>query len=113
MAESGPITLDDGATETIRSLLHAEGFDPDDAGLRLSIERGGCAGLSYALALTDDPDPDDIVCECDGVRVFLDAASEPYVSGAQLGLESTAHGTGFTIENPNAEQECGCGLSFR
>lgn len=113
MADTGPITLDDRTAETVRSLLHEQGLDPDDAGVRLSVERGGCAGLVYDIALAERPEPDDVVRECDGVRVFLDAASEPYLSGAELALESTTHGTGFAIENPNAEQECGCGLSFR
>lgn len=113
MTDTNQISLDDRAVETIRSLLRKQEFDPDSAGLRLAVERGGCAGLSYTVALSSEPKPDDVVCESDGIRVFVDSASEPYLAGAELTVESTAHGTGFTIDNPNATQECGCGLSFR
>lgn len=113
MSESGPIALDDRATEVVRSLLADRDHDPDEAGLRLAVERGGCAGLSYTFELAASPAPDDVVTERDGVRIFVDSASEPYLAGAALGVESTAHGRGFTIDNPNASQECGCGLSFR
>lgn len=113
MTVSGTITLDDRALETIQTLLREQGLDPDSGGLRLAVERGGCAGLSYTFALSAEPESDDVVCECDGVRVFVDSASEPYLAGAELSIESTAHGTGFTIDNPNATEECGCGLSFR
>lgn len=113
MTDSNQISLDDRASETIRSLLRKQKLDPDSAGLRLAVERGGCAGLSYTFALTPEPEPDDVVCECGDIRVFVEAASEPYLTGAELSVESTAHGTGFIIDNPNATQECGCGLSFK
>ena len=113
MTDENSIRLDDRATETVRSVLREQGFDPEAAGLRLGVERGGCAGLSYTFELASEPDPDDVVLEDGDVRVFVDAASEPYLAGVELGVDATAHGTGFTIDNPNATQECGCGLSFR
>ncbi len=113
MTDTAPVDLDARATETVRRLLHEQELDPDSAGLRLAVERGGCAGLSYTFALSAEPEPGDVVCECDGVRVFVDSASERYLAGSELRVESTAHGTGFTIGNPNATQVCGCGLSFR
>ena len=113
MTDANPISLGERAAATIRTLLDEQGYDPTEAGLRIAVEQGGCAGLSYRFELADGGDPDDIVSESDGVRVFMDPASEPYVSGSALRLESTAHGTGFTVDNPNATQECGCGLSVR
>jgi len=107
------LTLDDDAAETINSVLRREGFDPDTAGVRIAVERGGCAGLSYRFDLADAPEEGDIVHETDGATVFVDRPSAQYVRGAEVSLERTAHGTGFTIDNPNAEQECGCGLSFQ
>lgn len=113
MNYSDRISLDDQAADTIRSILRDEGLDADTAGLRLAVERGGCAGLSYSFELSPEPEPDDVICECGEVRLFVEPASEPYLAGVELRVESTAHGTGFTIDNPNATQECGCGLSFR
>lgn len=109
----GVVSLTSDAVEMIKSLLYDQGFDPETAGLRLSIERGGCAGLSYKFELTGAPEDDEVVYETAGVRVFVDATSQQYLDGAEFSVEETAHGTGFRIDNPNAEQECGCGLSFR
>lgn len=107
------LTLDDDAVDTINSVLRAEGFDPESAGVRIAVERGGCAGLSYRFDLAEAPEDGDVVHETEQATVFVDRPSAQYVRGAEVSVERTAHGTGFTIDNPNAEQECGCGLSFQ
>ena len=42
------------------------------AGLRIMIETGGCAGHKYLIGLDEEPRPDDAVIECGGVKVFVD-----------------------------------------
>lgn len=108
-----PLSLSTAAADAMNSALREEGFDPETAGVRISVERGGCAGLSYRFDLVADPSDDDIVYETEQATVVIDQPSAQYVSGAAVDLERTAHGTGFTIDNPNADQECGCGLSFQ
>ena len=107
------LTLDADAADTIETVLREEGYDLDSAGLRVAVERGGCAGLSYRFDLTDAPGEGHVVQESGPVTVFVDAASVEYVRGAEVSVGRTAHGTGFTVDNPNAEQQCGCGLSFQ
>lgn len=107
------VTFTDDAVETARSLLRDAGYDPRTAGLRLSVERGGCAGLSYRFDLAEAPGGEDLVSESGGFRVFVDRASRPFLEGAEFDVAETVHGTGFRIDNPNGERECGCGLSFR
>lgn len=112
--DSGEVlTLSNAAASVMNKALREEGFDPETAGVRISVERGGCAGLSYRFDLVTDPEDDDLVHETADANVMVDRPSAQYVRGAEVHLEQTAHGTGFTIENPNAEQECGCGLSFQ
>ena len=111
--EASPISLTADADDRLASLLDAQGLDPDAAGLRVAVERGGCAGLSYRFDLVASPEPDDIVQERDGVSVFLDPAAVEYVDGTEIDRTRSVHGTGFRLENPNADQQCGCGLSFR
>lgn len=106
------LTLTDDAADVIISLLRDQGYDPDNAGMRISIEEGGCAGHTYRFDLEGTPEPGDIVCEANRATVFIDSGSRRYVEGAELGVNTTAHGTGFCIDNPNAVQECGCGISF-
>lgn len=107
------ITLSGDAEEVVASLLRENGYDTDTAGMRISIETGGCAGLTYRFDLRKTPEAGDIVCELDQVTVFVERSSKRYVENAVLDFENTAHGTGFCIDNPNADQECGCGISFK
>ena len=107
------LTVDDDAAEVMATVLREEGFDPETGGVRVSVERGGCAGLSYRFDLADTPEDGDLVHDSGRASVFVDRPSAQYVRGSELHVEQTAHGTGFTIDNPNAEQECGCGLSFQ
>ncbi|KPN30953.1 iron-sulfur cluster insertion protein ErpA [Halolamina pelagica] len=112
-SEPGLLSLTADADGRLASLLDAQDLDPASAGLRIAVERGGCAGLSYRFDLVASPESDDVVDDRDGVNVFVDPAAVEYVDGAAIDHTRSAHGTGFRIENPNAGQQCGCGLSFR
>ncbi|WP_336343952.1 HesB/IscA family protein [Halalkalicoccus ordinarius] len=101
------------AAEQALDLLEGEGLDTDLAGLRLFVQQGGCAGLSYGMRFDDEPEEDDTVYEHHGLRVFVDPASMNYIEGSQLDYESGLQGAGFHVENPNVVSECGCGESFR
>jgi len=101
------------AAEEAVSLLDDEDMDTDVAGLRLFVQQGGCAGLSYGMRFEFEPDEDDTVHEHHGLRVFVDPASIDYVEGSVLDFEGGLQGEGFHVENPNVVSECGCGESFR
>jgi iron-sulfur cluster assembly protein len=100
------------ADEAIR-LLESEDMDTDEAGLRLFVQQGGCAGLSYGMRFDFEPDEDDTIFEHHGLRVFVDPASMNYIEGSRLDFEDGLQGEGFHVENPNVVSECGCGESFR
>ena len=80
-------------------------------GLRILVEKGGCAGMQYAMKL-DLPLSGDLIAEAEGARVFLDAASAELLHGAELDYCDDLVGTGFRLQNPNAARSCGCGTSF-
>ena len=114
-------TADDAPTVTVTTaaasealrLIEGEGLDTDEAGLRLFVQQGGCAGLSYGMRFDTAPEDDDAVVEENGLRVFVDPASRNYVGGSVLAFEDGLQGAGFHVENPNVVSECGCGESFR
>jgi iron-sulfur cluster assembly protein len=108
-----PVVVTEPAAEQAVSLMDGEGMDLDTAGLRLFVQQGGCAGLSYGMRFDDEPEPDDTVIEANGLRVFVDPASMDYVGGSTLDFESGLQAEGFHVENPNVVSECGCGESFR
>ena len=98
------------AAAELRQLLVEKGA-PGGTGLRLMVERGGCAGLSYAMALGVAGEGDEVV-ERDGVCFIVDAASAGYLSGSRVDYEHSLNDSGFKIHNPNAVRSCGCGTSF-
>ncbi len=105
------VTLTEAAAKKVQSLRLEEG--KPDWGLRLRVVGGGCSGFSYELGWEDTPQAEDQVIESEGVRVFVDPSSAPYVGGAQIDYVDGLYGSGFSINNPNATGTCGCGHSFQ
>jgi iron-sulfur cluster assembly accessory protein len=105
------ITVTDSAVKHLHSLM----ADREDAGsqdgLRISIDRGGCSGLQYAMSF-DQPKNGDEIVEREGVRVFVDAQSIAHLQGSVIDYHDDLTGSGFRIQNPNAVRTCGCGTSF-
>jgi len=111
-SESG-VEISEAAAEQALMLMDNEGMNKDVGGLRLFVQQGGCAGLSYGMRFDDEPEPDDLVTVHHGLRVFVDSASLNYIDGSQLKYEDGLQAAGFHVENPNVVSECGCGESFR
>ncbi|HET7325204.1 MAG TPA: iron-sulfur cluster assembly accessory protein [Halococcus sp.] len=107
------IEVSQSAAEQALDLLNGEGMDTDIAGLRLFVQQGGCAGLSYGMRFDTEPEDDDKVYEHHDLRVFVDPASMNYIENSVLDFEGGLQGAGFHVENPNVVSECGCGESFR
>ena len=107
------IEVREDAAEKALALLESEDLDPEISGLRLFVQQGGCAGLSYGMRFDTEPDDEDHIYEHHGLRVFVDPASMNYIGGSVLEYEAGLQGAGFTVENPNVVSECGCGESFR
>jgi len=85
--------------------------DDQTKGLRISVERGGCAGLQYSMGL-DHPKEGDEIVERGGVKVIVAGESAEFLKGSTIDYADDLAGTGFRIKNPNAVRSCGCGTSF-
>lgn len=102
--------ISESAAEQLRSLA-AERALGGAQGLRLSVEKGGCAGLQYGMEIGVRREGDEI-CEEHDAHVFVDGASRKYLDGCTLDYADDLAGTGFRIVNPRAARSCGCGTSF-
>jgi iron-sulfur cluster assembly accessory protein len=102
------ISVTPEAADEVKKLLANE---PGKSGLRLEIKGGGCSGMSYGLTF-DNPTEQDHVVDTNGVKVMIDPKSAIYLKGTILHFESGLEGRGFTIKNPQAKGQCGCGNSF-
>lgn len=103
------IGITDAAVSHLRELA-LEKASPG-IGLRLAVEKGGCAGLQYAMSI-GEPRPGDHLVEKDGAVVSVDPESLSYLTGCSIDFSDGLTGAGFRILNPSAARSCGCGTSF-
>src|SRR4051794_17887183 len=103
------ISITEPASRHLKTLV--EGSGDEGKGLRVYVEKGGCAGLQYGMTL-DFVQEGDEVMERDGVQVMIDAESLEFLKGSTLDYCDDLAGTGFRLQNPNAVRSCGCGTSF-
>ncbi len=81
-------------------------------GLRVFVSGGGCSGYQYGMAFENMTEEGDSVFDANGIRLYVDPASAPYLDGAIVDYIDSLMGGGFRIENPNAASTCSCGQSF-
>ncbi len=107
-----PIVVTETAAAKITELLVEE--SKPQAGLRVFVQGGGCAGFQYGLMIEEGEGDTaaDKIFESNGVRLFVDPISIRYLTGAEVDFVDNLTGGGFTIKNPNAKSTCGCGSSF-
>lgn len=104
------ISLTDTAATHLRLLL-IEKDAPAGAGLRVQVEKGGCAGWQYTMKV-DAPQPADEVFTHHGVSLIVDAESLVFLKESQIDYVEALNDSGFRVVNPNAARSCGCGTSF-
>lgn len=104
------VNLTPRAVEAVRTMHRKEGLGTEH-GLRIAVVGGGCSGFQYSMNFDTRKDGD-IVTELDGVNVFVDEISLPYIAGTTLDYVEGLHNAGFRFDNPRATRTCGCGSSF-
>ncbi len=100
------ITITDKAKSKIEKLRQDANF------LRVSVQGGGCSGLSYKLDFDNELKNGDQEFEDKEVKMVLDMKSFLYLAGTELDFSDGLNGKGFNFINPNASRSCGCGESF-
>jgi len=105
------ITITEKAKQKIEHLIQDGGLDASYF-LRVSVQGGGCSGLSYNLDFDNEEKKGDQFFEDQGIRIALDMKSFLYLAGTELDFSDGLNGKGFNFHNPNASRTCGCGESF-
>jgi iron-sulfur cluster assembly protein/iron-sulfur cluster insertion protein len=104
------ITLTDFAAVKVKELIEEEG--DENLALRVAVRPGGCSGFSYEMFFDTELADDDLQEAFGEIRVVSDPMSAQLLDGATLDFKDGLMGTGFAIDNPNAQRTCGCGNSF-
>lgn len=104
------VMLTPRAAKQINLIRKQESID-EELFLRVAVEGGGCAGLNYKLGF-DFRNSDDTVSESEGISIIIDPRHLMYLDGIRIDYPDGLDARGFTFENPNATDNCGCGASF-
>lgn len=105
-----PIMLSEQAGREIRKIMTTKDI-PDGYGLRVGVRGGGCSGMSYVLGF-DKQREHDATYEIDDIVIYVDKRHGLYLMGTTIDYHDGLNARGFTFDNPNATQTCGCGSSF-
>ena len=119
------VEITKNALKRIRVAMAKEGVSPEQGGLRLGVQGGGCSGLSYSIRFDSKARERDRTFVFGAgvetpndpsgshpVKVFVDPKSFLYLAGMVLDFEETLMRQGFNFINPNSTKSCGCGSSF-
>ncbi|MDP1604804.1 MAG: iron-sulfur cluster assembly accessory protein [Legionella sp.] len=108
--KEGGVTLTESATRHLVSYLDKEG---DHKGVRLSVKKTGCSGLSYVMDYVVAPQENDVVIPLnEHYKIFIDKASYPFLKGISMDYIKQGLNYKFVFNNPNQTGQCGCGESF-
>lgn len=109
MQKSNILTLTPKAIERIRYLVNQS--SRQDNILRVGIEKGGCAGLTYSMDYISEIKEGDEIVDQDDIRVVIDPKAILYLLGTEMDYVEDKFSSGFKFNNPNEVSACGCGES--
>ncbi|PRO65524.1 HesB/IscA family protein [Alkalicoccus urumqiensis] len=104
------ITITETAAEQIKQMMKE---DEEAVYMRVGVQGGGCTGLSYGMGFDSAVHEDDTHLTVNGIDLVVDNESKPMLDGVTIDFKQNMMGGGFTLDNPNAIANCGCGASFR
>ena len=106
--EQDTIKISKDALEQIHKVREANNV-PDEFGLRMGVQSGGCSGMQYIIGFDSEVKDIDKEIKVEDLDLIIDSKSLFYLQGVTLDYVDDVHGKGFVFNNPNNEHVCGCG----
>ncbi len=103
------ITLTERAAARVKHIMTKS--ETPMLGVRLGVKNGGCAGMEYTMDYAEEQLPLDEMVEDKGVTIFIEAKAVLFLLGTEMDYEEGLLSSGFTFNNPNQTDACGCGES--
>ena len=104
------ISFTEAAVKHVVSYLQKNG---QYKGVRLSLKKTGCSGLSYVVDYVLSPDEEDFVVQLtDDYIACIDKSSYPFLKNMSVDYVKQGLNYKFVFNNPNQTGQCGCGESF-
>ena len=105
------IKLSDNAANRIKEIMSEA--DNSAIGVRVRVQSGGCAGMSYIMEYAKEIKANEEVIEDKGVKVLIDPNAIMYLLGTEMDYKKEKFSSQFVFKNPNETERCGCGESFK
>jgi len=107
---TAPISITSTALAQLERIRQEQNI-PADYALRVGVKGGGCSGFTYILGF-DEVKPDDQRFTLGDLPVLMNKAHGLYLLGMEIDWVEGLNNRGFSFNNPNATESCGCGTSF-
>ena len=108
--QNAVITVTEKAVKQLKIAMKSAG--DENQILRMSVEGGGCSGMTYKMDFDNQEREFDKVFESNGLKIICDLKSWLYLKDIEVDYSNDLLNGGFQIKNPNADRTCGCGTSF-
>ncbi len=108
--QNAKITATENAVKRLKAVMEAYG--KSDHFLRMSVDGGGCSGMTYKMDFENEKGEFDKEFESNGLTIICDLKSWLYLKDIEIDYSDDLLNGGFKIKNPNADRTCGCGTSF-
>ncbi len=107
---TSPILISESALVQLKRIVQEQNI-PSTHGLRVGVKGGGCSGFSYILGFDTKKENDQEFMIGD-MTVYMEKSHGLYLIGMEIDWLEGLDNRGFTFNNPNATESCGCGSSF-
>ncbi len=108
--DTAPISITSTALAQLEAIRNSQRI-PELYGLRVGVKGGGCSGFSYILGF-DKRKADDQIFQLGDLTILMNRGHGLYLLGMEIDWVEGLDNRGFSFNNPNAKDTCGCGTSF-
>jgi iron-sulfur cluster assembly protein len=103
------MTLTERAATQIRRQLDKRG---SGIALRIGIKKVGCTGLAHTFELADEIGVGEHSFLSNGALLLVNAEALEVLDGSHIDFVTDGLKQSFKFDNPNVDNQCGCGESF-
>ena len=106
-----PVTIKDAALERVKCLMENDCAHA----IRFSVKSGGCSGNKYSICLDEAFNLNDghmMIPNKYRLNILIDGSSVETFKNCEIDYIKNDIEEKFIFNNPNAQNSCGCGVSF-
>ena len=93
------IKLSDNAANRIKEIMSKA--ENKAIGVRIGVQSGGCAGMSYVMEYAKETRANEEIIEDKGVKVLIDPSAIMYLLGTEMDYKREKFSSQFIFKNPN------------